>query len=209
MARRAGNGPICVGLAVLVLLCGCRKGAGGDALADAAVAAALPDAAPSDDFWQHTRALFAVPVGDSPVLGGPGALVTIVEFADFASPACGGVEPTLSALRAKYGDAIRLVWKNAPPAFQPAAEPAAEAALEVRAERGDAAFWAVHDRLLAQRLTDGGAADVEATSGSRSRRARGEGTWRRRSPTVPTGRTSKKTWTSGRISTTRERCISS
>ena len=93
--------------------------------------------------------VFKVPVDKSPSRGPAGALVTIVEFGDFQCPFCGRVEPTLTALRGKYGDKIRLVWKNAPLPFHAAAEPAAEAALEVRAEKGDAAFWDVHDRLFA------------------------------------------------------------
>jgi protein-disulfide isomerase len=101
-----------------------------------------------DDYWEHTKTVFNVPVGNSPVLGNPNALVTIVEFADFQCLPCSGIEPTLKALRGKYGDRIRMVWKNDPPAFHPAAEPAAEAALEVRAERGAEGFWNVHDRLF-------------------------------------------------------------
>ena len=58
------------------------------------------------------------------------------------------VEPTLKAVRDKYGDKVRLVWKNEPLPFHPAAEPAAEAAMEVRAEKGDKGFWDVHDTLL-------------------------------------------------------------
>jgi protein-disulfide isomerase len=58
------------------------------------------------------------------------------------------VQPTLKALREKYGDKLRLVWKHDPPSFHAAAGEAAEAALEVRAEKGDAAFWDAHDRFF-------------------------------------------------------------
>ncbi len=111
--------------------------------------------------------VFKVPVDKSPARGPAGALVTIVEFGDFQCPFCGRVEPTLTALRAKYGDKIRLVWKNGPLPFHAAAEPAAEAALEVRAERGDAAFWDVHDRLFAAQrvLITSAGADVDAIAG--------------------------------------------
>jgi protein-disulfide isomerase len=103
-----------------------------------------PDTAPDE-----SRTVFKIPAGTSPVRGAPGALVTIVEFSDFQCPFCNRVEPTLEALRKKHGDKLRIVWKNEPLSFHANAEPAAQAALEVRAERGDAAFWKMHDKLFA------------------------------------------------------------
>ena len=94
------------------------------------------------------KTVYKVPIGSSPVRGSPGALVTLVEFADYECPFCVRAEATLKALRDEYGDKLRVVFKDAPLAFHPRAEPAAEAALEVRAERGDTAFWAMHDELL-------------------------------------------------------------
>ncbi len=98
---------------------------------------------------EDTKTVFKIPLGGSPARGSPRALVTIVEFADYQCPFCAQAEATLDALRQKYGDDLRIVFKNAPLAFHPRAEPAAEAALEVRAERGDAAFWSMHDALFA------------------------------------------------------------
>jgi protein-disulfide isomerase len=97
---------------------------------------------------EDTTTVFKVPVGSNPQLGSSNALVTIIEFSDFQCPFCSRVEPTLKAVREKYGDKVRLVWKNEPLPFHPAAEPAAEAALEVRAEKGDKGFWDVHDRFF-------------------------------------------------------------
>ena len=104
---------------------------------------------PADEPPDDTKTVFKIPIGSSPVRGGPAALVTIVEFSDFQCPFCGRVEPTLEAVRHKFGDKVRIVWKNEPLPFHPNAEPAAQAALEVRAERGDAAFWTMHDKLFA------------------------------------------------------------
>ena len=98
---------------------------------------------------EDTTTVFKVPVGGSPVLGSNNALVTIVEFSDFQCPYCSKVEPTLKHLREKYGDKVRLVWKNEPLPFHPRAEPAAEVAMEARAEKGDKGFWDVHDKLFA------------------------------------------------------------
>jgi protein-disulfide isomerase len=102
-----------------------------------------------EDEKQDDKTVFKMPVGSSPALGGTNALVTIVEFSDFQCPFCSRVEPTLKGLRDKYGDKIRIVWKNEPLPFHPAAEPAAEAAMEVRAEKGDKGFWDAHDKLFA------------------------------------------------------------
>ncbi len=112
---------------------------------------------------EDTTTVFKVPVGNSPVLGDPHALVTIVEFSDFQCPFCGRVEPTLKAVRDKYGDKVRLVWKNEPLPFHPAAEPAAEAAMEVRAEKGDKGFWEAHDKFFASQkdLTNGSAPNID------------------------------------------------
>jgi protein-disulfide isomerase len=109
-----------------------------------------PEADVEDEAPDDTKTVFKIPVGGSPVLGNPNALVTIVEFGDFQCPFTARVEPTLEAIRAKYGDRVRIVWKNEPLPFHKQAEPAAEAALEVRAERGDKAFWAMHDKLFAE-----------------------------------------------------------
>ncbi len=101
-----------------------------------------------DDDRAPSKTVYKVPVGTSPVRGSPAALVTLVEFADYECPFCIRAEATLKTLRDEYGDKLRVVFKDAPLPFHPRAEPAAEAALEVRAEKGDAAFWAMHDALL-------------------------------------------------------------
>jgi protein-disulfide isomerase len=98
---------------------------------------------------EDNTTVFKIPLGRSPGRGRSTALVTIVEFADFQCPFCGRVQATLAAIRTKYGDKVRIVWKNLPLPFHPNAMPAAEAALEVRAEAGDAAFWSMHDLLFA------------------------------------------------------------
>jgi protein-disulfide isomerase len=118
----------------------------------------------ADEKETDTQTVFKVPTGKSPARGPASALVTVIEFGDFQCPFTGRVEATLGALRARYGDKLRLVWKDNPLPFHPAAEPAAEAALEVRAEKGDAAFWDAHDRLFAAQktLVNGSAPDLDA-----------------------------------------------
>ena len=110
--------------------------------------AAQPPDRDDEDEPEDTKTVFKVPVAGSPGRGPAGAPVTIVEFADYQCPYCVRAESTLRELRADYGDKLRLVFKNEPLPFHPRAEPAAEAALEVRAEKGDAAFWSMHDSML-------------------------------------------------------------
>ena len=112
-----------------------------------------PPAKQDEGEKEDTTSVFKVPVGNSPVLGNANALVTIIEFSDFQCPFCSRVEPTLKAVRDKYGDKVRLVWKNEPLPFHPAAEPAAEAAMEVMAEKGVKGFWDAHDKFYAAQST--------------------------------------------------------
>ncbi len=93
--------------------------------------------------------VWRVPLGSSPSLGNPRALVTIVEFGDYSCTFCKQVQVTLAALQTRYGDKLRIVWKDNPLPFHPRAEPAAELAREARASGGDEAFFRAHDLLFA------------------------------------------------------------
>jgi protein-disulfide isomerase len=96
--------------------------------------------------WAETHNLPAPP--DAPSLGPADAPVVLQVFSDFQCPYCARVEPTLAALRAHYGERLRVVWRDYPLPGHAHAMPAAEAAREVRAQRGDAAFWRFHDALF-------------------------------------------------------------
>jgi len=77
-----------------------------------------------------------VPVDGAPQRGPDDALVTIVVFSDFQCPFCSRLLPTLSALRERYGNDLRVVWRNNPLPFHQDAMPAAEAAAEAFAQGG-------------------------------------------------------------------------
>jgi protein-disulfide isomerase len=102
-------------------------------------------AAPEDD----DKTAWLVPVGAAPARGSDAALVTIVEFSDFQCPYCKRVLETLEKVRTTYGDKVRIVWKNEPLPFHNRAEPAAELAMFAWKQKGNAGFWAAHDKLFA------------------------------------------------------------
>ncbi|MFK7990797.1 MAG: DsbA family protein [Sandaracinaceae bacterium] len=95
-------------------------------------------------------AIYAVPVEGAPRMGPLSAPVTLVIFSDFECPFCRRVLPTLAALRERFPDQIRFVFRNNPLPFHPNAEMAAAAALEAFAQQGDEGFWAMHDRLFGE-----------------------------------------------------------
>jgi protein-disulfide isomerase len=97
----------------------------------------------------------AIP-SDSPSRGPAKAPVVIQIFSDFQCPFCKRAEGTLADLDRKYPGQIRWVFRNLPLPFHKQARPAARAALEARAQRGEQAFWTMHDRLFAAQDVEGG-----------------------------------------------------
>jgi protein-disulfide isomerase len=142
-----------------------------------AKAAPSPDdrkPAPGPEQEQDASTVFRIPIGTSPSLGRADAWVTIVEFSDFECPFCKQVESTLHVLWDRYGDKLRLVWKNKPLPFHAHAEPAAELAMAVRATRGNAAFWKFHDKLFESQsdLSDDAIVGLAVPMGLRNDQAR-------------------------------------
>lgn len=79
--------------------------------------------------------------------GNPKAAVTIVEFSDYECPYCRQVEPTVKQVLAKYGDEVRLSYRDYPlQAIHAHAEIAAEAS---RCAEEQGKFWEYHDQLFA------------------------------------------------------------
>jgi len=95
------------------------------------------------DAPRHTIELAA----DDPSIGPASAPVTLVEFSDFQCPFCQRVSPTLKQVQQKYGDKVRVVWKDFPlTQIHPQAFKAGEAG-HCAADQGK--FWEYHDRLFA------------------------------------------------------------
>lgn len=83
----------------------------------------------------------------SPVEGAADAPITIIEFSEFQCPFCGKAQPTITALKKRYGNKIRHVYKHLPLGFHPQAVPAAYASMAAH-EQGK--FWEYAEKLWAQ-----------------------------------------------------------
>ena len=87
-----------------------------------------------------------VKTAGAPVRGPANAPVTIVEFSDFHCPFCRKVQPVLDQLRAKYGDKIRLVYRELPlDELHPQARVVSEAA---GCANDQGRFWEFHDAVF-------------------------------------------------------------
>lgn len=89
---------------------------------------------------------FDVAIAHSPSVGPANAPVTIIEFGDFQSTFCKMEEPVLQQVRERYGDQVRLVFKDFPPLTSKEAVQAAEAA---RCANEQGKFWQFHAALFA------------------------------------------------------------
>jgi len=84
---------------------------------------------------------------EGPARGRADAPVTIVEFSDFECPFCGHAVQTLQQVEKKYGDNVRIVFRDYPLFSHRTAKRAAEAA-HCADEQGK--FWEMHDRLFSK-----------------------------------------------------------
>ncbi len=87
-----------------------------------------------------------VAVEGSPSRGAAEAPVTIVEFSDFQCKSCSQLSKTLHEITEKYGDKVRLVYRQFPVSqVHPLAEKAAEASL---CGADQSRFWELHDLMF-------------------------------------------------------------
>jgi protein-disulfide isomerase len=97
------------------------------------------------------KAVYAVPVAGAPAIGAADAPVTIVEGYEYACPACRGARNTVAQLKEKYGDKVRVVYKQ----FLVHPDVATTASLAACAANQQGKFEAM-DRILWEKGYDGG-----------------------------------------------------
>ncbi|NOU27719.1 MAG: thioredoxin domain-containing protein [Polyangiaceae bacterium] len=97
---------------------------------------------------------------DAAYLGPAAAPVTIQVFSDFQCPYCRDMDQLLSELRAKYGDRVRVVWRDFPLDMHRYSRLAAMAAREAYAQKGNDGFWAMREKLFAGQEKDEGLGPV-------------------------------------------------
>lgn len=89
------------------------RGAANPAAIGAAGAAGNPAAAARPQRVEPDKSkTYAVPITDDPFDGPADAKVTVVKAYDYACPYCERVRPTMEELKAKYGQDIRIVYKQ-------------------------------------------------------------------------------------------------
>ncbi len=91
------------------------------------------------------RQVVTIDAGD-PSEGPATAAVTVIEFSDFQCPFCQRVAPTIKQIRQKYGDKVRVVWKDYP--LTQIHPQAFDAAVAGNCAQEQGKFWELHDRLF-------------------------------------------------------------
>lgn len=140
-----------------------KKGDGGDTSAatqnsektEAAKAGAAAPAAPADGVERYR-----VPL-EGTVRGSATAKVSIVAFSDFQCPFCSRAEATIEQVVARYGDRVRLVYRDFPLDIHPNADRAAQAA---ECARSQGKYWEMNRAMFADasKLSE---ADLVETAG--------------------------------------------
>lgn len=94
---------------------------------------------------------YEIDIKGSPFAGGENAKVTIVEFSDFQCPYCAKAAVVMQKLKKKYGNKLKIVFKQFPLSFHNHAKGAAIASL-CAFEQGSKYFWKMHDKFFLDKV---------------------------------------------------------
>ncbi len=93
--------------------------------------------------------VYDVKIDGKPYMGPKDAAVTIVEFSDFQCPFCVKEPPKIKQVLDAYPNDVKLVFINYPLSFHKKAKPAAAATILAFKQKGNDAFWEMHDKIFA------------------------------------------------------------
>jgi protein-disulfide isomerase len=82
--------------------------------------------------------------------------IVVQEFADFQCSYCAKVGPTVSKMMREHKNDVQLAWRHLPLPMHADAPLASEAAIEAQKQKGDEAFWKMHDLLFGAMKKDNG-----------------------------------------------------
>ncbi len=118
-------------------------------------------------FKKPVRPVFNISIDNSPVYGKSSAKVTLVEFSDFQCPYCAKGVEIIKKLKKKYKNKLKVVFKNFPLQFHKHARPASIAAMCTWKNKGDNAFWKIHNLMFSKQdsLDDNGLVKLLAKVG--------------------------------------------
>jgi protein-disulfide isomerase len=91
--------------------------------------------------------VFEVDLSSSPTLGPETAPVTIIAYSDFQCPFCKKGAEVLDQTREKFGDQVRIIFKNFPLKMHADARIAAEAGVCAH-RQSETLFWKMHDQMF-------------------------------------------------------------
>src|SRR5687768_8673010 len=90
-----------------------------------------------------------VDAGQDHVLGPPGAEITLIEYGSYACPHCRAANERIAAVRDRFGDRIRYVFRQRP---LTGSDIARRAALLAESARNDEEFWRAHVALMSRSM---------------------------------------------------------
>jgi len=102
--------------------------------------AKLTKDSPVEVYFKKPKSNIQVDIGEAPLEGGENAKVTIVEFSDFQCPFCARSSKVLDEVHKKYGNKVKIAFKQFPLPMHNNAMGAAEASMCVYDQNKDK-FW--------------------------------------------------------------------